>query len=48
MKRFLLLIMLVTFCIASAGCGETISGVSKDASRIGGGVKKVFFREGSD
>ena len=27
-----------------AGCGETFSGVSKDASRIGKGVKTIFVR----
>lgn len=28
-----------------AGCGETVSGMGKDISRIGRGVKTVFIRD---
>jgi len=28
-----------------AGCGETVSGVGKDAKRIGKGIKTIVFRE---
>jgi len=38
---FLFLIMFQLF-----GCGETISGIGKDARRVGKGVKTIFFKEG--
>ncbi|MFH1791825.1 MAG: hypothetical protein ABH885_07590 [Candidatus Omnitrophota bacterium] len=28
-----------------AGCGETLTGMSKDMKRVGKGVKTVFFRD---
>lgn len=47
MKRFTFFI-LVIFCITLVGCGETISGVGKDASRIGKGVKTIFIKDTSE
>jgi len=40
-------IVVIVACLALflAGCGETISGVGKDAGRIGKGVKTIFFRD---
>ena len=46
MKRYFALFMLLIFVsVVLAGCGETISGVGKDASRIGKGVKTIFVRD---
>lgn len=45
MKKFITLLILTVFCAALAGCGETVSGVGKDASRIGKGVKTIFIRD---
>jgi len=47
MKRIAFLV-LVVFCVASIGCGETVSGVGKDASRIGKGVRTIFIRDTSN
>lgn len=44
-KKFIILFVLAGFCAALAGCGETISGVGKDASRMGRGVKTIFIRD---
>ena len=44
--RKLLLIGAVTLLMAQlSGCGETISGIGKDAQRIGQGVKTIFFKD---
>jgi predicted small secreted protein len=45
MKKMSLLLALLAVCIILSGCGETISGVGKDANRIGRGVSTVFFRQ---
>lgn len=39
---FILMSLLV---ITIAGCGETVSGIGKDASRMGRGVSTFFFRQ---
>ena len=46
MKRnftFVMIAMLLS--VSLAGCGETINGLSKDAKRIGKGVRTVFVRD---
>ena len=46
MKRLISLALFLVFVtLFIAGCGETFSGVGKDARRIGKGVKTVFIRE---
>jgi len=46
MRKYLVrLLALVLMTLLLAGCGETISGMGKDASRIGKGVKTVFIRD---
>ena len=45
MKKTLLLLILAIIGMYLAGCGETVSGIGKDAGRIGKGVKTVFIRE---
>jgi len=45
MKILILIIILISFSITLFGCGETISGVSKDAKRMGRGVKTIFIRD---
>ena len=43
MKRSIaLLLVLIFVAIAASGCGETVNGVRRDASRIVKGVKTVF------
>ena len=42
-KRILALLALITFF---SGCGETVRGVGRDASRIGYGVKTIFVSNG--
>lgn len=45
MKKYALVIVVVLLSsLVMAGCGETISGVGKDAGRIGKGVKTIFVR----
>lgn len=46
MKKYIPVVLLVAFItILLAGCGETLSGIGKDAKRITKGVKTVFVRE---
>ena len=45
MKRFALALLLIAACAILIGCGETVSGVGKDASRMGRGVNTFFFRQ---
>jgi len=46
MKRHVALILALIFVtLVITGCGETFSGIGKDARRIGKGVKTVFIRE---
>ncbi len=47
MKRCVALILFLIFIsVAISGCGETVSGIGKDAGRIGKGVKTIFIRDG--
>ena len=45
MKKGILIILLIGICAFLSGCGETISGVGKDANRMGKGVSTFFFRQ---
>jgi predicted small secreted protein len=45
MKKALLSLLLVAFGLSLLGCGETVSGIGKDACRVGRGVKMIFIRE---
>ena len=46
MKHFVLLIMLVAFVsLLASGCGETMTGVTKDVKRQAKGVKTIFIRD---
>lgn len=48
MKKITTFFILICVFVILAGCGETISGVGKDASRMGRGVKTIFIRDSSD
>ncbi|GEM_PF-1281542 len=43
--RILTFIFLITLCLFITGCGETLSGMVKDTTRIGEGVHKIFIKE---
>ena len=45
MKKIFLVLLLLAATVSLCGCGETISGVGKDASRMGKGVSTFFFRQ---
>ena len=45
MKRILLLVIILAACVILEGCGETLSGIGKDANRMGKGVSTFFFRQ---
>lgn len=45
MKKIVLGIILMAFALSLFGCGETLTGVSKDIRRMGKGVKTVFIRD---
>jgi predicted small secreted protein len=45
MKKMLAILLLAAFSVCLLGCGETVHGIGKDASRIGKGVKTIFIRE---
>lgn len=45
MKKLVLLFLLIIVSAGLAGCGETISGIGKDAGRMGRGVNTFFFRQ---
>jgi predicted small secreted protein len=44
-KRTIIAVILLSFCFVLTGCGETMSGIGKDLSRMGKGVKTIFIRE---
>lgn len=44
MKNVILFMLILVICAALSGCGETVSGVGKDCSRMGKGVSTFFFR----
>jgi len=45
MKKIVFVALLIAVCAILYGCGETISGVGKDASRMGQGLNTFFFRQ---
>ena len=45
MKKAILVILILMAAVGLTGCGETISGVGKDANRMGKGVGTFFFRQ---
>ena len=46
MKKILAGAILISFVLTIMGCGETISGATKDIRRMGKGVKTIFVRDG--
>ena len=49
MRLYIKLIAAIIFvAFAAAGCGETITGMTKDVKRVGKGVKTVFFRDADE
>lgn len=48
MKKYTVILILIVFAATLTGCGETVSGVGKDARRIGKGVKTIFVKDGSE
>ncbi|MFH1594596.1 MAG: hypothetical protein ABID09_07875 [Candidatus Omnitrophota bacterium] len=46
MKRLsAILLIMILLSLVAAGCGETFSGLGKDARRVGKGTKTIFIRE---
>ena len=45
MKRIGQLIIASLLALTISGCGETVSGIGKDAGRMGRGVNTFFFRQ---
>jgi len=46
MKKVVLLTMLVAFVsLLASGCGETMTGLTKDVKRQAKGVKTIFVRD---
>lgn len=45
MKKILAVAILISFTLTIMGCGETISGATKDIKRMGKGVKTIFVRD---
>jgi predicted small secreted protein len=46
LKKLFFISLLSLAIFQLSGCGETISGIGKDARRVGKGVKTIFFKEG--
>jgi len=47
MKKIVVpVLVLISISLIMAGCGETFSGMSKDAQRVGKGIKTIFVRDG--
>lgn len=44
-KAILLWAFIIVLCISCVGCGETVRGVSRDAHRVGKGVRTIFVAE---
>lgn len=44
-KYSALILFLLLASMFITGCGETFTGIAKDSSRIGKGIKTVFVRE---
>ena len=45
MKKGTLVALVVVGILVLQGCGETLRGIGRDASRIGRGVKTVFISD---
>ena len=45
MKKSILFFLILATCVVLIGCGETVSGVGKDANRMGRGLSTFFFRQ---
>ena len=45
MKKAVLALLLMATCAILYGCGETVSGLGKDANRMGRGVNTFLFRQ---
>jgi predicted small secreted protein len=45
MRTIVILLLLFGLSIGLIGCGETISGVSKDMNRMGRGANTFLFRQ---
>jgi len=45
MKAAIFLFVILCLSITLLGCGETVSGIGKDANRMGRGVNTFFFRQ---
>jgi predicted small secreted protein len=43
-RRVALVLGLIIASLITAGCGETVNGLSRDINRIGKGIKTVFMR----
>ncbi len=44
-KNIALVLALLLTSLIIGGCGETFNGISKDAQRVGKGVKTIFVRD---
>ena len=45
MKKIIVALIFISFTLTIMGCGETISGATKDIKRMGKGIKTVFVRD---
>lgn len=45
MRKTIFILLLLSSACVFAGCGETVSGVGKDANRMGRGINTFFFRQ---
>jgi len=43
--KILACFFLIASCLFVTGCGETVTGMVKDTTRIGEGVHKIFIKE---
>ncbi len=48
LKKYFVFCVIGVFCLILSGCGETIGGFGKDASRITKGVKTIFVKDGGE
>ena len=46
--RIMVLMVLLSFCSIVIGCGETMGGIGKDATRMGRGIRTIFVKDGSE
>jgi len=44
-RAAVIVLLLVLLSLTATGCGETFNGISKDAQRVGKGVKTIFVRD---